>query len=594
MKKHLFLLITVMLFSTVIVFAQEETMEQPFRNINSTISDNGGITNYYQKQPLWQEYQEPFHTNVDEQIDFEVTSFINWENQLQTEKKIKIGQDWWEVDTIAQFLCYDNNSVGDRAIYSYNLQGFFLTCLGQVLQNDIWVDKAYITYTYDSNNNMLTCLQQYWRNGILENYEKYTRTYDSNNNILTDLHQKWQNGWIDNFKSIYTYDSNNNRLISLYQTCQNDIWKNSLQITRTYDSNNNELTYLNQGWQNDILVNRLKYTYTYDSNNNRLTFLGQGWQDNTWVNTWEYTYTYDSNNNRLTYLEQTGQGINEWLQTYTYDSNNNMQTLLWQKWQNGIWIDQTISTFTYDSNKNLLTKLEDGAYYPPRKYVWVYDENDNCTSVEVFTWINKNWQYYESDNLKVYYNNMQSLIYGNGHKVITSYMKVGTGKTYNFSASGGSINIPVNYNEPWTVSSNAKWLTTSPSGENDSFTMTASINTSPSSRKTTVTVSSGRTIIRKIDVTQDGTVSIIEKAETTTFKIYPNPTIGKLKIVSGELKIEEIEIFDIYGRMQMTKSRVPKTEGEEILIDISELPVGIYFLRITSELGKVTRKVVKE
>jgi hypothetical protein len=83
----------------------------------------------------------------------------------------------------------------------------------------------------------------------------------------------------------------------------------------------------------------------------------------------------------------------------------------------------------------------------------------------------------------------------------------------------------------------------------------------------------------------------IEQIEIPTIKVYPNPTTGELIIESGELRIDEFVIFDISGRKQKAENR--KIEGAT-LIDISELPVGVYFLRITTDQGEVVRKVLKE
>jgi len=73
--------------------------------------------------------------------------------------------------------------------------------------------------------------------------------------------------------------------------------------------------------------------------------------------------------------------------------------------------------------------------------------------------------------------------------------------------------------------------------------------------------------------------------------IYPNPTTGELKIENGELKIENVEIFDIYGRK--LKSKIVNLKSK-IVIDISHLHSGIYFVKITTEAGEVVRKVVKQ
>jgi hypothetical protein len=81
------------------------------------------------------------------------------------------------------------------------------------------------------------------------------------------------------------------------------------------------------------------------------------------------------------------------------------------------------------------------------------------------------------------------------------------------------------------------------------------------------------------------TVSVLEN-EMDSIRIYPNPTTGKLRIESNELRIEEVMIFDIYCRKQKAE--------RGILIDISDLPVGVYFLQIRTEQGEVVKKVLKE
>jgi hypothetical protein len=73
--------------------------------------------------------------------------------------------------------------------------------------------------------------------------------------------------------------------------------------------------------------------------------------------------------------------------------------------------------------------------------------------------------------------------------------------------------------------------------------------------------------------------------------IYPNPTSGELRVTSYELQVTSVEVFDVYGKKyESTKAR--KHEGE-ILLDISELPTGIYFIKITTEKGEIMKKVIK-
>jgi hypothetical protein len=74
--------------------------------------------------------------------------------------------------------------------------------------------------------------------------------------------------------------------------------------------------------------------------------------------------------------------------------------------------------------------------------------------------------------------------------------------------------------------------------------------------------------------------------------IYPNPTTGELRINKGACPIISIGVFDVYGKMQKAESRKQKAESE-IVMDISSFASGIYFLRIQTEQGTVTRKFVK-
>ena len=77
--------------------------------------------------------------------------------------------------------------------------------------------------------------------------------------------------------------------------------------------------------------------------------------------------------------------------------------------------------------------------------------------------------------------------------------------------------------------------------------------------------------------------------------VYPNPTTGELRMENGKLRIENVEIFDIYGR-NLSSYLTPHTSYllPHTSIDISGLEVGIYFVRITTEQGIVTKKFVKE
>ena len=83
----------------------------------------------------------------------------------------------------------------------------------------------------------------------------------------------------------------------------------------------------------------------------------------------------------------------------------------------------------------------------------------------------------------------------------------------------------------------------------------------------------------------------IEDNELPEISIYPNPTSGVLRIESGELRIENVEIFNMMGKVCLVENMRQNTE---IVLDVSYLPAGMYFVRITTEDGVVTKKILKQ
>jgi len=74
--------------------------------------------------------------------------------------------------------------------------------------------------------------------------------------------------------------------------------------------------------------------------------------------------------------------------------------------------------------------------------------------------------------------------------------------------------------------------------------------------------------------------------------LYPNPTTGELRIENGELRIDNVDMFDVYGRKLYLSTR-PLVHSSTVNIDISHLQNGVYFVKIYTEAGVVTKKVIK-
>ena len=94
--------------------------------------------------------------------------------------------------------------------------------------------------------------------------------------------------------------------------------------------------------------------------------------------------------------------------------------------------------------------------------------------------------------------------------------------------------------------------------------------------------------LEEIEDYQD--ITGIEDKLANNVSIYPNPVKDRLYIET-ESEIEDIVVFDIYGRHQVTES---PSHQEMISIDISNLNSGVYFVKINTAEGNIVKRFVKE
>lgn len=81
----------------------------------------------------------------------------------------------------------------------------------------------------------------------------------------------------------------------------------------------------------------------------------------------------------------------------------------------------------------------------------------------------------------------------------------------------------------------------------------------------------------------------VEEKGGLVCNLYPNPSTGMVTISGTNLK--QAQIINTLGQCVATV----KGEGEQLTVDISNLPAGVYFVNITDSEGrKCVKKVVKE
>ena len=84
------------------------------------------------------------------------------------------------------------------------------------------------------------------------------------------------------------------------------------------------------------------------------------------------------------------------------------------------------------------------------------------------------------------------------------------------------------------------------------------------------------------------TTNVISNYESR-FMVYPNPA-NDILFINAEVEINEVVIYDVYGRQQDNKTT---RQQDMISIDLSKLNAGIYIIKINSKEGNIVKRIVK-
>jgi hypothetical protein len=92
------------------------------------------------------------------------------------------------------------------------------------------------------------------------------------------------------------------------------------------------------------------------------------------------------------------------------------------------------------------------------------------------------------------------------------------------------------------------------------------------------------------DVSVTATALATSEFFANNFRMYPNPASNVINLTSANTTFNAVEVTDINGRIVKTLSYTGVANAE---INISDLSSGMYFLKVISEIGTGTAKVIK-
>ena len=83
----------------------------------------------------------------------------------------------------------------------------------------------------------------------------------------------------------------------------------------------------------------------------------------------------------------------------------------------------------------------------------------------------------------------------------------------------------------------------------------------------------------------------INELLSSSINIYPNPVENEL-FLATEVRVEEIAIYDVYGRQTMSL-QVNETTSQQV-VEVADLEAGVYFVKVVTNAGEIVKRFVKK
>jgi hypothetical protein len=160
------------------------------------------------------------------------------------------------------------------------------------------------------------------------------------------------------------------------------------------------------------------------------------------------------------------------------------------------------------------------------------------------------------------------------------------------TASAGTVAYSVTCNGDWTAQSNASWVTVPSNGSgNGNLDVQYGANTG-AERIADITITTAGLAPVVVQLKQDQFVGI-DNVRLDQLMVYPNPSNGlfTLKNYSNSPINAAIEVINQSGTTVLS---VQEVSLGEFVIDLTNLPRSMYFLRIKTQNGVASFKLISK
>ena len=368
-------------------------------------------------------------------------------------------------------------------------------------------------------------------------------------------------------KRIGTVDSNGNiSEIIFVQIGGGGNFTNWLKESFTYNSAGQITEFILQEWQLNTWQNDRREISVYNAAQKLEEFTKERWSNGSWIRSLNYINEYDVAGNCTQTINRDFNGSswdNKYRTKISYDANHHVISILSDEWIGGIWQPEEKATMTYNSNGDLLSRLTQDYIAG----VWKNTDRETFN----FSGNKKTESFQESFDGSVW-NKVVKTNYSYASSGLLEYLTVQFWDNpisdwlddYRLGIGYNSNNlISFIYSENWIPAGNWQkdkkynFFYESYEGENTRLTN-------------------------------------LVKEETV--HIYPNPTSTILNVVIDwqTPQSSTMAVYDITGRVFILQN-LEKAQHSDTQIDVSRLPAGTYFLKISNTQGQWSKafQVVK-
>lgn len=485
------------------------------------------------------------------------------------------------------------------------------------------------------NSKLDTLVNAIWDGTAWQNRSRTINNYDADCRLKTALKQNWDDAtakWIDYSISAYIYVSENYINQILIQLWLNNSWTNNYRLTYTYDVSFKILSIVGQTWSFDHWSNYISTSNKYDNNGYADSVLVQlSYEDHPFENS---SLTININNNDGT-LQQTINKIwnkatlswdNASKYSVVYNNHKTIDTATTALWNYNaaLWQFQTRSIFTYSGTGKLFYYIIQGwqtsKWVNQSQYTNSYDNNGFVSNVLDESWDGFDFEKYNQDTYK---NNSDGTIYQHvaqyWSNVINNWVN-NTRETYSYSAScvlplrlilftATKNNYTVNLNWQSANEINSSHFTVQRSFNGADFTSLGDIPAKNGADINSYAYSdsientkANKIYYRLKIIDNDGlntfskVIPVALSANTSEFKVYPNPATDQLYIlfnVQNTTKVE-LKITDVSGKI-VYRNTVNINQGNSIAnINISSFSRGVYYVLLSTDNGVQRAQFIKQ